>query len=223
MYRDKTISVVIPCHNEEVGIPTVIRSLPRFVDEIIVVDNNSTDRTAELSEALGARVITESKLGYGAAYKAGLSAVTGEITMTLDGNGTYPTGQMKDLIGHLLDNEVDFVSASRFPLLNPASMSFGSKLGNMMVVVAMGLLFGRAIQDSQSGMWAYRSKIYSRMHLTSDGLPFAEEIKIEAIRADSIRFDECHIDCNNSASDASLQRWRDGFKNLWFLVQKRFQ
>jgi glycosyltransferase involved in cell wall biosynthesis len=220
MYRDKTISVVIPCHNEEAGVATVIRTLPTFVDEIIVVDNDCNDRTAEVSKALGARVVWERKRGYGAAYKAGLAAVTGDITITVDGNGTYPTEQVGDLVGHLLDHEIDFLSASRFPLSNPESMSFGQKLGNMMLVVGMLFLDGHAARDSQSGMWAYRSKIYPRLNLTSDGMPFSEEIKIEAIRAKDIRFEEYHVGCRHPGHP---QRWRDDLKNLFFLVQKRFQ
>ena len=77
MHRGLTISVVIPCYNEEDGVQQVIKSLPECVDEVVVVDNNCTDRTAEVSRALGARVVTQTTKGYGAAYKAGLPAVTG--------------------------------------------------------------------------------------------------------------------------------------------------
>ncbi|MEE9270311.1 MAG: glycosyltransferase, partial [Candidatus Krumholzibacteria bacterium] len=55
MHRDLSISVVIPCYNEEEGVQKVIKSLPGSVDEVVVVDNNCTDRTAEVSRALGAR------------------------------------------------------------------------------------------------------------------------------------------------------------------------
>ena len=95
MYRDLTISVVIPCYNEEEGIQHVIRSLPPSVDEVVVVDNNSTDRTAEVSAALGARVVPEKRKGYGAAYKAGLPAATKDVTVTMDGDGTYPSEQIE--------------------------------------------------------------------------------------------------------------------------------
>ena len=66
MYRDKKISVVIPCYNEEVGVALAIDSLPPSIDEVVVVDNNSTDRTAEVATEKGARVVFEKRKGYGA-------------------------------------------------------------------------------------------------------------------------------------------------------------
>jgi glycosyltransferase involved in cell wall biosynthesis len=223
MYRDLTISVVIPCYNEEDGVQRVIKSLPACVDEVVVVDNNSTDRTAEVSKALGARVVPETRKGYGAAYKAGLPAVTSDITVTMDGDCTYPSEQIEECVDYLVDNDLDFVSAARFPLQNPEAMNFSNKIGNMVLTVAMLVLYGTKIRDSQSGMWIYRSKVYPMMNVTSDGMPFSEEIKIEAIRSKQIRFDEYHVNYHERIGEVKLDKWRDGFKNLWFLVEKRFR
>jgi hypothetical protein len=223
MYREMKVSVVIPCYNEEEGVQHVIRSLPKSVDEIVVVDNNSTDRTAEVAASLGARVVPEKRKGYGAAYKAGLPAVTGDITVTLDGDGSYPTEQIEEVIDYLLDTGLDFVSASRFPLQNPEAMTFTNKLGNRVLTVSMLLLFGRGIRDSQSGMWVYRTRVYPLMTLTSDGMPFSEEIKIEAIRDKRIRFGEYHVKYHQRIGEVKLEKWRDGFRNLFFLLKKRFQ
>src|SRR6185436_14107809 len=85
MHRGLKISVVIPCYNEEEGIQTVIHAMPAYVDEIVVVDNNSTDRTSEVARSLGAVVVFQGRKGYGAAYQAGLPAATGDIIATLDG------------------------------------------------------------------------------------------------------------------------------------------
>ncbi len=223
MHRGLSISVVIPCYNEEDGVQQVIKSLPKCVDEVVVVDNNCTDRTAEVAEALGARVVTQTTKGYGAAYKAGLPAVTGDVTITMDGDGTYPSEQIEELVDYLVDRELDFISASRFPLSNPDAMSFTNKVGNMILTVAMLLLYGTGIRDSQSGMWVYRSSVYPKMRLTSDGMPFSEEIKIEAIRAKDIRFGEYPVNYHPRIGEVKLDKWRDGVRNLSFLVQKRFQ
>jgi glycosyltransferase involved in cell wall biosynthesis len=223
MYRGLKISVVIPCYNEQEGVRHVISALPKSVDEIVVVDNNSTDRTAEVAASLGARVVTEKRRGYGAAYKAGLPAATGDITVTMDGDGSYPTEQIEEVVGYLADKDLDFVSASRFPLQNPEAMTFTNKLGNMILTVAMLLLYGRSIKDSQSGMWVYSTRVYPLMKLTSDGMPFSEEIKIEAIRNRQIRFGEYHIKYHQRIGEVKLEKWRDGFRNLFFLVKKRFQ
>lgn len=223
MHRDLKISVVIPCYNEEEGVQLVIRSLPECVDEVVVVDNNSTDRTAEVATSLGARVVKETTKGYGAAYKAGLPAVTGDVTITMDGDGTYPSEQIEELVDHLVDAELDFISASRFPLRNPESMNFSNKMGNMILTIGMLILYGKGIKDSQSGMWIYRSKVYPKLNVTSDGMPFSEEIKIEAIRAKDVRFGEYHVNYHQRVGEVKLEKWRDGFKNLFFLVQKRFR
>ncbi len=223
MYKGLKISVVIPCFNEEEGIRHVIDALPKSLDEIVVVDNNSTDRTAEVASALGARVVTEKRKGYGAAYKAGLPASTGDITVTMDGDGSYPTEQIEEVVTYLIEKNLDFVSASRFPLQNPEAMTFTNKVGNMILTVAMLLLYGRSIRDSQSGMWVYRTRVYPLMKLTSDGMPFSEEIKIEAIRNPQIRFGEYHVKYHQRIGEVKLEKWRDGFRNLFFLVKKRFQ
>jgi glycosyltransferase involved in cell wall biosynthesis len=222
MYRDKTVTVVIPCYNEEEGIARVIPSLPGSVDEVIVVDNNSTDRTSEVARNLGARVVFEKRKGYGAAYKAGLSAVTTDITVTMDGDGTYPTSQIEECIDYLIDNELDFVSASRFPLKDPTSMKLWNKIGNTVLTLATLVLFMRAIKDSQSGMWIFKSALYKDLSPQSDGMPFSEEIKITAIRRRGIRFDECQIDYHVRIGEVKLQKWRDGFENLMYLIKLRF-
>jgi hypothetical protein len=223
MHRGLKISVVIPCYNEEEGIQHVIRSLPKSVDEVVVVDNNSSDRTGEVAAALGARVVFEKRKGYGAAYKAGLPAATGDITVTMDGDGTYPADQIEEIVDYLADNNLDFVSASRFPLENPEAMTFANKVGNLILTASMLLLYRRNIKDSQSGMWVYRTKIYPLLKLTSDGMPLSEEIKIEAIRSKEIRFGEHHIKYRRRIGDVKLEKWRDGFRNLLFLLKKRFQ
>ena len=85
MYKGQSITVIIPCLNEEQGIEKMLRAMPDFVDEVIVVDNNSTDRTSEVAASLGAKVIREEVRGYGRAYKRGFADATSDIIITLDG------------------------------------------------------------------------------------------------------------------------------------------
>lgn len=221
MYRGKKISVVIPCFNEEEGLARVIPSLPRSVDEIIVADNNSTDRTGVVARKLGARVVFEERKGYGAAYKAGLAAVTGDITVTMDGDGTYPADQIEECVGYLLDRNLDFLSASRFPLEDARAMNFSNKVGNAILTLATLVLFMRGIRDSQSGMWIFRSALFLELAPKSDGMPFSEEIKIRAIRNPKVRFDEYNIRYRPRIGEVKLEKWRDGFRNLWYLVKLR--
>ncbi len=222
MYRNKTVSAVIPCYNEEDGIRYVIEKMPSFVDEIVVVDNNSTDRTGEVASSLGARVVLEKRKGYGRAYKTGIPAASSELVVTLDGDGSYPLEEIRPLLDHLIDNDLDFVSGSRFPLKNKGSMRFMNQVGNMALTVAMFIFYFKGIRDSQSGMWAFKSSVYPKFKMTSDGMPLSEELKIEAILAPGVKFDEYHIDYHERIGEVKLNMWEDGLRNLLFFAKKRF-
>jgi glycosyltransferase involved in cell wall biosynthesis len=222
VYKERRITVVIPCLNEEKGIVEVLSRMPPFVDEVIVVDNDSTDRTADQARRFGARVIHERVRGYGRAYKTGLIQAKGDIVVTLDGDHSYPVDAISYLLEIFLHSRVRFLSASRFPLKNRRAMSFKHWVGNKLLSLAMSVLYFRWIRDSQSGMWVFERESLNEMNLRSDGMAFSEEIKIEAIRNHRIGFKEIYIDYSNRMGEIKLQPWRDGFRNLLFLAQKRF-
>ena len=222
MYKGQSITVIIPCLNEEQGIERVLRAMPDFVDEVVVVDNDSTDRTSDVAASLGAKVIREQVRGYGRAYKRGFAAATGDIVITLDGDHSYPVDALSYLIEALLHLNVDFLNASRFPVRDAEAMTFKHKFGNLVLSLAMSLLFFRWVRDSQSGMWVLRRSILERMKLESDGMAFSEEIKIEALRDPHIRFGEISIMYTSRLGEKKLNPWRDGWQNLAFLLKKRF-
>ncbi len=200
----------------------VLARMPSFVDEVIVVDNNSTDRTAELARSGGARVLREEVLGYGRAYKTGLFEAKGDIIVTLDGDHSYPPDAISYLLEAFLHSQVRFLSASRFPLKNKEAMSFKHWCGNKLLSMAMSVLYLRWVRDSQSGMWVFERSALEEMRLVSDGMAFSEEIKIEAIKKKKIGFKEIYIDYSNRMGEIKLKPWRDGFRNLHFLLRKRF-
>src|SRR5947209_3909888 len=149
MYKGQSITVIIPCLNEEQGIEKMLRAMPDFVDEVIVVDNNSTDRTSEVAASLGAKVIREEVRGYGRAYKRGFAEATSDIIITLDGDHSYPVDAVSYLIEAMLHLEVDFLSASRFPVRDARAMSLKNKVGNLVLSLVMSILFFRWVRDSQ--------------------------------------------------------------------------
>jgi glycosyltransferase involved in cell wall biosynthesis len=222
MYKDQKVTVIIPCLNEEQGIERVLSRMPSFVDEVIVVDNGSTDRTSEVARSFGARVIREEVRGYGRSYMKGFSYAAGEIIVTLDGDHSYPPDAISYLLEAFLHLQVDFLNASRFPVRDPNSMSFKHKVGNVILSLAMSLLFLRWVRDSQSGMWVFRRSVLSEMALESDGMSFSEEIKVEALRNPRIRFGEISILYSSRLGEMKLNPWRDGIENLLFLLKKRF-
>ena len=222
MYNGRSITAIIPCLNEEQGVDEVLRRMPEYVDEVIVVDNGSTDRTAEVARAHGAKVIPELVRGYGRAYKRGFAHATGDVIVTLDGDHSYPVDALSYLLSAFDHLQADFLNASRFPVRDRNAMSFKHKMGNWVLSLWTSLLFFRWVADSQSGMWVFKRAILNDIELTADGMAFSEEIKVEAIKHPRIRFVEIPVQYSSRLGEIKLNPWRDGMYNLWFLFKKRF-
>lgn len=222
MYRGTTISVVIPCLNEEQGIAHVLRRIPDYVDEVVVVDNGSVDRTREVAQSLGAIVVREPRRGYGASHRTGFTAATKDVIVTVDGDGTYPVEATRDLVDCLLDSGVGFISGSRFPLRDPNAMEFRNYIGNQFITFAMSLLFGWKFCDGLSGMWCFKTEMLQHLRLVSYGWNISEEIKLEAALHPQVGFREHPIPYHERVGQTKLIPWRVGIDNLLFLIRKRF-
>lgn len=212
-----TLSVIIPCHNEEQSIGSVVDGARQCADEVIVVDNNSTDATSSIAHAHGARVVTESMPGYGAALLCGFRAAHGDIIVTLDGDGQYPTEKIGELTRLLFDNNLDFITASRFPLEHARAMPRVRQLGNAFLTSATNTLFGLHLRDSQSGMWVFRRSALSFVNLESHGMALSEEIKIRFFLHPHVKCAEYHIPYYERTGSSKLSVIFDGLGNLKYL------
>jgi glycosyltransferase involved in cell wall biosynthesis len=221
VYRDKRISLVMPCLDEERGLREVFRDLPSLVDEVIVVDNNSTDTTAAVARSFGATVVLEKRRGYGIAYKSGLRAATGDIVVAMDGDGTYPRNFIPVILDVMLEEGFDFVSCDRTGHKDQPS-NWLRLFGNDILNAVIFALFFFKIRDSQSGMWVFKRELLSRMKLTSDTMAFSEEIKLEAFTMQGVHAKELPIYYKERHGISKLRIWRDGLYNLLFLFRKRF-
>lgn len=221
MMSGHTIGLVIPCHNEAEGLQQLLPQVPKTVDTVLVVDNNSTDETAAVAKNLGATVIFEKEPGYGRAYQAGLAAITTDIVVTLDGDGQYPPQDIERLVRIFLERKLDFLSANRFPLKGQ-SMPALRQTGNHLLTAAARLLFDYRIEDTQSGMWIFWRKILETVKPTQPGMPFSEELKIKTLQA-GFKFGEEHIVYLPRIGTSKLVPWKDGWENLQYLIQLRFR
>ena len=225
MIGNHTITLVIPAHNEEEGLPEVLSAVPSQVDKVIVVDNCSTDGTSRVAEAHGARVVKQPVKGYGNAYRAGFAAVETELVATADADGTYPVHVIPALAEKLLSQKLDFISARRRASDRAGTLnSIMRYSGNFILSATTALLYWRLIKDSQSGMWVFRREVLDQVRLTSGGMPMSQELKIEVWTRPSIRRREVDVPFNYSArrGKPKLNLWRDGFRNLLFLFARRF-
>lgn len=221
------VSIVIPTLNEEDGIGATIDEIP--VDaikkegynlEILVIDGGSTDRTIEIARSKGARVIIEPRKGYGRAYKTGFESATGDIIVTGDADCTYPFRDVLVFVKMLFDKNLDFINTNRFASLEEGAMGFGNRLGNKILNLTIAFIFFIRLKDSQSGMWIFRKAALEKMNLTSNGMAFSEEIKIEAFK--KLRAAEIPIMYRKRVGKCKLWMFRDGFRNLLFIFKKRF-
>ena len=212
---------MIPAHNEEGGLAHLLPDVPPWIDEVVVVDNNSTDGTGEVARGLGCRVVEEKQQGYGIALKSGFQAAEGDIIITMDADGTCLFEHYPRLIKHMLDNGVDFVTARRIPDRFRTFTSLLRFLGDMFLDVTCWIFFRFWVYDSQSGIWAFKREILSRINLESDGWALSEEIKIEAFTHPELKAAELPIlYINIRVGDSKLRMWRDGFANLCYIVKK---
>lgn len=220
------LSIIIPTLNEEECIGQVIDDVisnlkgKGFDYEIVIVDGRSTDRTQEIASAKGAIVVEEPRKGYGRAYKTGFENARGDVIATMDGDCTYPAESIVPLMEMLDKDDLEFITTDRFGHMEEGAMSSMHKIGNLGLSFTTRLLFGRVIRDSQSGMWVFRREALKKINVQDDGMPFSEEIKIEAFR--KLRAREVMITYRRRVGEVKLSSWKDGWRNFKFLWTKRF-
>lgn len=218
------ITIVMPCLNEERAIGRTIDEIPfdklkemGYETELLIVDGSSSDRSVDLARNRGASVLITER-GCGRQYIYGFEHARGEIIVTADCDATYPLSDIPRILETLRDNKLDFVTVNRFANLFPGSMHILNKIGNVVLTFIINSLFGLNLKDSQSGMWVFRKEALGKIELTSDGVTFAEEIKIEAFR--KLKSMEVPGSYKCRIGTTKLKRFRDGWRNLYFLIKK---
>jgi len=199
------ISVIIAALNEEAAIAKVIDSVPKnLVDEIVVVDNGSRDRTAEVASAAGARVLKEPIPGYGRAFRCGLRSISPEceIVVFLDGDGSDCPELMDRLVTPIIEGAADFVIGSRTQgQREPGSMNFHQVIAGYGVGFILRLLYG--VRSTDMGPFrAIRRDTLDQLNLREETYGWPLEMQMRAARA-RVRTMEVPVDYRRRAGGHS--------------------
>lgn len=236
MFRNRTVSLVIPAHNEADTITAVVEEYRRseLIDEIIVVDNNCSDRTAELAAAAGARVIVESAPGYGCALRAGMDAALGDNLVLTEADGSFRARDLSKLLAYLEDaGLVVGTRTTRQMVEQGANMRFLLRWGNVTMAKFLELLWFRPHEPRFTDVGCtYRAltretfeAIRSGLHGT--GPEFSPEMMCAALSA-NCRVIEIPVTYSRRSggaskhSDTFARQARTAWKMFKMICRKRF-
>lgn len=221
------LSVVMPCLNEEATVQQSVRDAMKFMEnnsikgEVIVVDNGSVDGSVKLAEAVGARVISEKRRGYGRALRTGFLNAKGRVIIMGDCDTTYDFLHMEKMYQLLQSDSCDMVMGNRYaggiergamPLAHRWGVRFLSFLGRKK--------FGVNIYDFHCGIRGFKRSALDKLQLRTDGMEFATELIAEASRKDlKIIEVPVHLRRCTLKRKSKLRTIRDGFRHLKYIIQ----
>jgi glycosyltransferase involved in cell wall biosynthesis len=221
--EELVVSVVIPCLNEEANIERCVRIAREVLEEhdipgeVVVADNASEDRSAEIAAAAGARVVSEPRRGYGSAYLAGFAAARGRYIVMADADLTYDFSEIPRFVEHL-DAGAEMVMGDRMDNIHPGAMPWLHRyVGNPVLTGILNLFFRTGVSDAHCGMRALRRDILPRLDLRTTGMEFASEMVIRASK-EKLDIREFPIEYHPRGGESKLSSFRDGWRHLRFLL-----
>ncbi|MBN1603764.1 MAG: glycosyltransferase family 2 protein [Chitinispirillaceae bacterium] len=222
--KQPSITVILPCYNEEntigICIDKALKTLRgnNLSGEVLVVNNCSTDQSAAIAAASGARVVNQPIRGYGAAYIKGIAEAKGDYLVMGDADNTYDFEEMPALINEL-ERGSDMVIGSRFMgKMEKRAMSFTHRyIGNPILTTMLNLLFGTRLSDCHSGFRAIRADIVKQLELNTTGMEFASEMIAVAIRQ-KIKIKEIPITYYPREGESKLNPLIDAWRHVRFLL-----
>jgi|WetSurMetagenome_2_1015567.scaffolds.fasta_scaffold172835_2 glycosyltransferase involved in cell wall biosynthesis len=219
------LSVVIPAYNEEEGIGATLAEVHRALTglgdyEVVVVDDGSTDRTAEIA-GRDARVIRhERNMGYGAAIKTGVAKCAYETICLLDADCTYPPSAIPSLLERF-SGDGCIVSGSRF-LGSNRGMPLMRMVGNTFFTNFASLLLMRRVSDISSGMKVFTRSTFNGLEPLPDTIDLMLSMTMKAVTG-GLTFIEVPIDYNGRRGVSKLSVLRDGLRFFVTIVRCRLR
>ena len=180
------VSLVIPARNEERCIAEVIEKSMPYCDEIVVVDGHSKDRTIEIAESFGVRVVKDNKKGKGEAIRVGAIAVTHPIVVFMDADGSHDPADIPRLVDPILDNRADLVVGSRATGGSDELHGDIDKLFRMVgadiILIGINMRFKQNLTESQNGFRAIRTDVIRSLNLKENITTIEQEMMMKALK-----------------------------------------
>jgi glycosyltransferase involved in cell wall biosynthesis len=220
------VSVILPAKNEEATIGICIQKIRKVFDdngivgEIIVADN-SQDKTPVIAKDLGAKVVTPDKYGYGYAYRYAFQYASGKYIIIADADDTYDFIEIPKLLA-TLKSGTDVVIGSRLKgKIDKGAMPWHHRwIGNPTLTGFLNTFFKAKISDAHSGFRAITKEALDKLDLETDGMEFASEMIIEAIKKGLV-INEVPITYHKRKIEASkLSSFSDGWRHMKFLLTR---
>jgi glycosyltransferase involved in cell wall biosynthesis len=220
------VSFLIPAYNEAATIGEVLERIASLgLDaQVIVVDDGSRDETAAIAERHGATVIRQANAGKGAALRAGIPLIDGEIAVIQDADMEYDPLEVPKLIAPIEDGVADVVYGSRLSGGMPQrAYMFWHLVGNRFLSLVTGILFNTTLSDMETGYKAFRADVLKSLDLKQSGFGIEPEITGKICKR-NLRIYELPISYYGRTYDEGKNiTWRDGFKALWVLFAVRLR
>jgi len=220
-----SITVLICTLNEEEGLPDILTKIPQWVDEIILVDGHSKDRTVEIARELcpSIKVLYQPGKGKGDALRHGIKHADGAIIVTLDADNATDPKEMPKFIEPLLAG-YDFAKGSRFVRGFPPNKPKHRILGNLIIIITFNILFFRRYTDLCSGYNAFRNNAIKEINLWSpDGFENEPLINVRVRKKGLKVIEVAHTDSGRLRGEVKESSWRQGFKAIKTIVRERFR
>lgn len=220
-----SISVVIPALNEAENIPYVLSRLPKGLHEVLLVDGQSIDQTAEVARIVypGIRIVQQEGKGKGSALRSGFAAATGDIIVMIDADCSTDPAEIPAYVGALLAG-ADFAKGSRFLQGGgTADMPFYRRLGNQAFVMLVRLLFGGRYSDLCYGYNAFWARILPLLELDGDGFEIETMMNVRALQAGLRITEVSSFEDKRRYGSGRLRTIPDGWRVLKTIFAERFK
>lgn len=223
-----TIDIILPALNEAETIGLIIDEVPKerleesgYAVRVVVVDNGSSDDTAQIAKERGAELIVEPRRGKGRAMMTGFKACDADFIFMLDADYTYPATYIPEMLDLLRDGSKVVIGSRLKGKVERGAMSRLNIIGNHLLTLIGNILYQGKTSDLCTGFWGFRGEVLKDLKLSADGFDFEADLFIQiSRRGHSIAHLPIIYRCRPTKQ--KLHSLRDGFKIGWKLIRDRF-